>query len=136
MSEIEQADKPVKPWQWPGQWARDHTFYRDIATRTASGLIILLIGYVSAVLLGYVATPDGKNIIAWGSLILWPAVSGALVLKYGRRIYRRLNRPGRRNQAMLGITLFLLPVIIVTVEGLLYYLFSNNEFFFNPRFLK
>lgn len=34
----EQKLEKVKPWQWPAEWVKDEKFWRDVATRTASGL--------------------------------------------------------------------------------------------------
>jgi hypothetical protein len=51
-------ERPVRPWHWPRMWAKDEKFWRDVASRTASGLLILLIGYAYAVVAGYVSLPE------------------------------------------------------------------------------
>ena len=58
MTETNQTPKTVRPWQWPGESFRDQSFWRDVATRTASGLIVLFIGYWTALLLGFIKSPD------------------------------------------------------------------------------
>ena len=53
------AREPRTPlWQWPREWMRDEKFWRDVASRTASGLIVLFVGYWTALLIGFVKTPD------------------------------------------------------------------------------
>jgi len=62
MSETDQGTKAVRPWQWPGEWFRDEKFWRDVGSRTASGLIVLFFGYWAALLLGFIKSPDNfKN---------------------------------------------------------------------------
>lgn len=62
MSETEEMAKPVRPWQWPGEWFRDQSFWRDVGSRTLSGLIVLFFGYWAALLLGFIKSPDNfKN---------------------------------------------------------------------------
>lgn len=52
----------MKPWQWPGEWFRDQSFWRDVGSRTLSGLIVLFFGYWAALLLGFIKSPDNfKN---------------------------------------------------------------------------
>jgi len=61
----EQVEKvKVKPWQWPAEWVKDEKFWRDVATRTAAGLIVGLIGYVFLVLQGVIQSPSFWDSIA------------------------------------------------------------------------
>ncbi|MHC6592907.1 hypothetical protein [Arthrobacter sp. C152] len=62
MSETDQVTKAARPWQWPGEWFRDEKFWRDVGSRTLSGLIVLFFGYWAALLLGFIKSPDNfKN---------------------------------------------------------------------------
>lgn len=58
MSDTDQVAKTVRPWQWPGEWFRDQSFWRDVGSRTLSGLIVLFFGYWAALLLGFIKSPD------------------------------------------------------------------------------
>jgi hypothetical protein len=59
-TEIE--EKKTKPWQWPSEWFRDQSFWRDVGSRTLSGLLVLFFGYWTALLLGFIKSPDNfKN---------------------------------------------------------------------------
>jgi NhaP-type Na+/H+ or K+/H+ antiporter len=61
----DQAEKvKTKPWHWPGEWVRDQSFYRDIATRTASGVLVGVIGYSFAVFMGYIQNPGVWNSVS------------------------------------------------------------------------
>lgn len=62
MSETTELENKTKPWQWPGEWFRDEKFWRDVGSRTLSGLIVLFFGYWAALLLGFIKSPDNfKN---------------------------------------------------------------------------
>lgn len=62
MSETKEIEKQSKPWQWPGEWFSDQSFWRDVGSRTISGLIVLFLGYWAALLLGFIKSPDNfKN---------------------------------------------------------------------------
>jgi hypothetical protein len=62
MTETDQKPQAVRPWQWPGEWFRDEKFWRDVGSRTLSGLIVLFFGYWAALLLGFIKSPDNfKN---------------------------------------------------------------------------
>lgn len=58
MSETTEIEKKTKAWQWPGEWFRDQSFWRDVGSRTLSGLIVLFFGYWAALLLGFIKSPD------------------------------------------------------------------------------
>lgn len=60
MSDKVEKEK-TKPWHWPGEWVRDQSFYRDIATRTAAGVLVGIIGYSFAVFMGYIQNPGVWN---------------------------------------------------------------------------
>jgi hypothetical protein len=62
MSETKTVEDQSKPWKWPGEWFRDERFWRDVGSRTLSGLIVLFFGYWAALLLGFIKSPDNfKN---------------------------------------------------------------------------
>jgi hypothetical protein len=62
MTETDEKPAVVRPWQWPGEWFKDEKFWRDVGSRTLSGLIVLLFGYWAALLLGFIKSPDNfKN---------------------------------------------------------------------------
>jgi hypothetical protein len=61
MTEQTDEKEPVRPWHWPRQWVRDQSFYRDIATRTVAGVLVVAIAYVFGVIMGtYRARDCGK----------------------------------------------------------------------------
>lgn len=80
-------NEPVKPSGWLVLWFRDEKFWRDVASRTVSGLIVLLIGYVYAVVSGYIARPN-----------VWPVAMPFALLAYYYVFYVRAGlRWGRRS---------------------------------------
>jgi hypothetical protein len=71
MSETVQKPEIVRPWQWPGEWFRDQSFWRDVGSRTLSGLIVLFFGYWAALLLGFIKSPDNfKNAFQVTAVVL------------------------------------------------------------------
>ncbi len=64
MSESVETEKKSKPWQWPGEWVKDEKFWREVTARATSALIVVLIGYIAAMVLGYVSTPTGRQTLS------------------------------------------------------------------------
>lgn len=56
MSE-EPVENKSKPWQWPREWVKDESFWRDIATKTISASLAALLIYLSGLALGYFSSP-------------------------------------------------------------------------------
>lgn len=49
--------KPVRPWHWPRIWWHDQAFWREVATRSIAGLIVVILAYIGAVSFGYISGP-------------------------------------------------------------------------------
>lgn len=60
---MEETKAKSKPWQWPGEWVNDEKFWREVTARATSALIVVIIGYIAAMVLGYISTPTGKQTI-------------------------------------------------------------------------
>lgn len=46
------------PWRWPIEWYHDHTFWREVASRTLAAVFAAAIIFVFAVIAGYISGPD------------------------------------------------------------------------------
>lgn len=68
MTEAEVAEKS-KPWQWPGEWMKDEKFWKDVASRTLSGVLAVGIIYLYGLAVGYFKTPVivGTTLLAIGA---------------------------------------------------------------------
>lgn len=60
-AETEEANQLTPVWRWPGRWIKDETFWRDIASRTFSGVIVAFCVYWGAVIMGYIKTPENMH---------------------------------------------------------------------------
>jgi multisubunit Na+/H+ antiporter MnhC subunit len=57
-------EKPqLRPWQWPGEWLRDEKFWKDVATRTVSGALVVFIVFLVGVSNGLLKVPTVMNIV-------------------------------------------------------------------------
>lgn len=56
-------EKTIKVRDWPREWFHDEKFWKDVASRTVSGSLVVLLGYIAAMVLGYIGTPDGRQIM-------------------------------------------------------------------------
>jgi amino acid transporter len=106
------------PWHWPREWWHDHTFWRDVATRTVAGLIVVSITAVVAMALGYIATPDGQTMLfALGvaSVAIVLIVISEIIRYRIVRSYRPWKKLPRKEK--------LLVALIWTASGILFILF-------------
>ncbi|MDQ0869008.1 multisubunit Na+/H+ antiporter MnhB subunit [Arthrobacter sp. V1I9] len=81
MSETSEAEKQSKPWQWPGEWMRDEKFWRDVGSRTIAGFIVVILGYFSAIGLGYVQQPNYRRL----TVVAIAVVFALIMIAYGIR---------------------------------------------------
>ena len=133
--EMTEKEKAIKPWQWPGEWARDEKFWRDVATRTASGLLTLFLAYNFAVIAGYLKQPAWLRSIAavvWVLFFLW--LTAFIVLKWEKRLdarssanppTKRRRRPSLRRKMIFGLIFTGWVSIMVVGEVLAYTLFGS-----------
>jgi hypothetical protein len=109
-----------KPWQWPGQWVRQESFWRDVGTRTLSAVFAAGLVYVIAVILGYVRRPGVWQIIAAGSGGLAVVLIAIIVFRrslflgrHGLRGYS--SRPNRSRRPALYLIAALIGSLTVSV---------------------
>ncbi|QHF24215.1 hypothetical protein GTU73_09455 [Rathayibacter sp. VKM Ac-2804] len=61
-------DRVSRPWNWPREWWYDEKFWREVTTRTIAGvlaaLIVLLLSYLTALILGIFKLPSARQIIS------------------------------------------------------------------------
>jgi len=51
-TEVNNAESTSEPWRWPAQWFKDEKFWREVASRTVSGIIVVTLGFMAAMLMG------------------------------------------------------------------------------------
>ncbi|MCA2231120.1 hypothetical protein [Mycobacterium intracellulare] len=75
-------DDYLPPWQWPGRWFRDETFWRQVATSTLAAFIFGVAGFLAARLAGFFAQVPWSvvwRMLATGTLLL-PAIAVVMAL--------------------------------------------------------
>ena len=93
----------MRPWRWPAEWVRDEKFWRDVATRTASGILVVAISYHFAVFMGYIQNPGVWNSI--GAFISSVAVTSGVGLIAGflaaaiSVVFHRITRKSNKQLA-------------------------------------
>ncbi|WP_160665114.1 hypothetical protein [Pseudarthrobacter sp. ATCC 49987] len=95
MAEVEVEEKS-KPWQWPGEWMRDEKFWRDVASRTLAGALVVAMGYLVAVANGLLQVPPVAQVVV-GICFIAGAVGlfSLFVVKYQKWIAPLVNRASR-----------------------------------------
>jgi hypothetical protein len=53
----EQVEEKIKARRWLGVWVKDEKFWKDVAANTVAGIILAIILYVFAVIMGYIQNP-------------------------------------------------------------------------------
>ncbi|MFC9420027.1 hypothetical protein [Bacillus mobilis] len=107
-----------KPWQWPGAWMRDEKFWKDVASRTASGLLVVIIGLLYAGAAGYITQPDVRGFLIGFAVVAlgWTVV----FLVIGRWIAPYLSKSisGKDKQGIaygIGAAVFLVAFCVFMV---------------------
>lgn len=76
---MEKTEAKAKPWQWPGEWARDEKFWRDVGSRTIAGILVVAFGYLAALAGGYISQPSAIPLVmVVGYLVLYIGVTAML----------------------------------------------------------
>lgn len=55
---MEEPEVKLKPSEWPREWWHDEKFWKDVASRTVAGAIVVFLGYLAALAGGYIAQPQ------------------------------------------------------------------------------
>lgn len=93
---MEETEVKSKPWQWPGEWMRDEKFWRDVASRTLAGALVVFIGYLVAVANGLLQVPSVAQVaVAVGFLAGAVGLFSLFVMKYQKWIAPLVNRTSR-----------------------------------------
>jgi len=58
MTDIEPEKPKVSPWLWPLEWWVDEKFWRDVATRTIAGLIVVFAVWGVGIAIGVFSKPE------------------------------------------------------------------------------
>ena len=56
-----ESSKGPRPRRWLRAWVREEVFWRDVTTRTISGLLVVAITFLAGLAGGYFETPDGRS---------------------------------------------------------------------------
>lgn len=72
MNEEEPAARPW--WEWPAQWFRDDSFWRDVAARSLATLVAGGLAYLFALGSGYISRPETAELIRGLLIALIPLV--------------------------------------------------------------
>jgi len=95
----------VHPWSWPRVWWHDEKFWRETATRTVSGLLVVLIVYLFALGTGFVSSEQGYPV-----LVIFVALSSGILAvpigsSMGRLFTRKLDDSDNLKYFFIGITI-------------------------------
>src|ERR1700682_6221939 len=55
-------------------WFGDEKFWKDVTAQAFAGIIVLFVGFVGALTLGYIKTPSGRYIALWAYIFIVPAL--------------------------------------------------------------
>ena len=115
--------KQLSPWSWPASWARDEAFWRDVASRTVSGILVVfisgLVGYVGLVAGGVLAGPINWVIIVVVGVIL--VLGGAVIAFAVIAVNAYLRRKSRAEKVMTTIaTVAMFALLVYTMIHIFY----------------
>ncbi|OBB38026.1 hypothetical protein [Mycolicibacterium fortuitum] len=106
----ETKEERTPPSRWLAKWVREEKFWQDITTRTLSALIVVLLGYVYAILAGYVGAPNVPRLVAAALLV---TLTAALSIAYTVYAVRRWKNPGSWPLPLGKAVAFLAPYAVL-----------------------
>jgi hypothetical protein len=87
------GDRPPST-RWLSKWLREEKFWQDITTRTLAALIVIFLGYVYAVLAGYVGAPNMWRVWVAGVVTVVVAALAFVYLRWAVHSWRqKVNGP-------------------------------------------
>ncbi|WP_207841260.1 hypothetical protein [Williamsia soli] len=114
MNEEEPTRRPW--WEWPAQWFRDDSFWRDVAARSLATLVAGGLAYLFALGSGYVSRPETVELIRGVLIALIPLVIVYVAYLVFRHVLVRLS-PRPRVVVAVGL---------VPVLGVIAWLLSDT----------
>ncbi|OZG30096.1 hypothetical protein BH683_005715 [Williamsia sp. 1138] len=116
------AEKPApRPWwEWPAQWFRDDSFWRDVAARSLATLVAGGLAYLFALGSGYISRPETVEVIRGVLIALIPLVIVYVAYLVFRHVLVKLPPRPRVAAAVtlvpvLGVIAWLLSDAIVSL---------------------
>ena len=104
------------PSRWVLKWLREEVFWRDVASGTVSTLIVLFLGYVYAILAGYIGKP---NMWRASFAVLFLAALVVVTIAYIRQI-RTVSKRGDPTGIGVGVLVLIWTPLFVLCAAALY----------------
>lgn len=115
------TEPPTKPHQWPREWARSETFWKDVASRTIAGTIVVALTYAGAVLFGYLQQPEFVGNLGTAFAGITGVVFAGLIVVAVFGYFRRPRTPGERGLWLLFVLVGLVGLVVSAAEVANYY---------------
>lgn len=98
----------TSPLRWPGAWLRSEAWWRDVSSRAAAGLVVVLVTYLAAAAGGLVQRPEISGVVIFAAGL---GVLGFATYGLGRLLAVLLNRFVRSFRVKMVLAFLSAPLV-------------------------
>lgn len=109
--------EPEKRHTWLGEWVRAESFWKDVASRTFSGVIVVIITGLFAGMIGWAVSDSVRPIFAAAAVGLGLTLAAIAIIVVVSRLWLWSRRTGKDYSTIL--LLLMIGVTCLTLSALL-----------------
>ena len=111
------TNQPENPRTWMEEWVRSESFWKDVASRSFAGLVVLVVSGLFAGMIGWAVSDSVRPIFAAATVGFALLLAALAVIAFVFRTWLWASRRGKTYS--IGLLLLAIAVTLVTVWALL-----------------
>ena len=111
------TNQPENPRTWMEEWVRSESFWKDVASRSFAGVVVLIVTGLFAGMIGWAVSDSVRPVFAAAVVGLALLLAAMAIIAFAFRTWLWASRGGKRYS--LGLLLLAIVVTCVAVWALL-----------------
>lgn len=111
------TNQPDNPRTWMEEWVRSESFWKDVASRSFAGIVVLIVSGLFAGMIGWAVSDSVRPIFAAAAVGFALLLAALAIIAFVFRTWLWASRRGKTYS--IGLLLLAIAVTLVTIWALL-----------------
>ena len=111
------TNQPDNPRTWMEEWVRSESFWKDVASRSFAGVVVLIVSGLFAGMIGWAVSDSVRPIFAAAAVGFALLLAALAIIGFVFRSWLWASRRGKRSAS--GLLVLAIGVTLVTIWALL-----------------
>ncbi|NYF10912.1 cation transport ATPase [Leifsonia sp. AK011] len=111
------TNQPENPRTWMEEWVRSESFWKDVASRSFAGVVVLIVSGLFAGMIGWAVSDSVRPIFAAAAVGFALLLAALAVIAFVFRTWLWASRSGKSYS--IGLLVLAIAVTLVTIWALL-----------------